>query len=90
MATGALSDIAAMNETLRAVAALPEHGAQCLPGRFYTDPDYFRYEVETFLAREWHCLGRADEIRSRVTTSPPGCSTSRCWWCAATMASCAC
>lgn len=62
MATGALSDIAAMNETLRAVAALPEHGAQCLPGRFYTDPDYFRYEVETFLAREWHCLGRADEI----------------------------
>ena len=51
-----------MNETLRQVAALPEHQAQCLPGRFYTDPDYFRYEVETFLAKQWHCLGRVDEI----------------------------
>ncbi|MBY6262732.1 aromatic ring-hydroxylating dioxygenase subunit alpha [Azospirillum sp. 412522] len=51
-----------MNDTLRAVAALPEHAARCLPGRFYTDPDYFRYEVETFLSKEWHCLGRADEI----------------------------
>lgn len=54
--------MAAMSETLHAVAALPEHEAQCLPGRFYTDPDYFRYEVETFLSKEWHCLGRADEI----------------------------
>lgn len=54
--------IESMNETLRAVAALPEHAAQCLPGRFYTDPDYFRHEVEAFLSKEWHCLGRADEI----------------------------
>ena len=57
-----ISNIAVMNDTLRAVAALPEHRAQCLPGRFYTDLDYFRYEVETFLSKEWHCLGRADEI----------------------------
>ena len=56
------SNIVAMGETLQAVAALPEHEAQCLPGRFYTDPDYFRHEVETFLSREWHCIGRADEI----------------------------
>ena len=54
--------VAAMNETLRTVAALPEHGAQCLPGSFYTDPDYFRYEVETFLSKEWHCVGRSDEL----------------------------
>lgn len=52
----------AMNETLRDVAALPEHQAQCLPGRFYTDPAYFRYEVESFLSKEWHALGRSDEI----------------------------
>lgn len=61
MAT-APSNITAMNDTLHAVAALPEHEAQCLPGRFYTDPDYFRYEVDTFLSKEWHCVGRADEI----------------------------
>ncbi len=51
-----------MNTTLRHVASLPEAEAQCLPGWFYTDPDYFAYEVETFLSREWHCLGRADEV----------------------------
>lgn len=60
--TTAISDIPSMNDRLRVVAGLPEHDAQCLPGRFYTDPDYFRHEVETFLSREWHCLGRADEI----------------------------
>lgn len=57
-----LAELARMNATLKQVAALPEHTAQSLPGRFYTDPDYFRYEVDTYLAREWHCLGRADEI----------------------------
>lgn len=54
--------IDAMNTVLHDVAALPEYEAQCLPGRFYTDPDYFRYEVDTFLSRESHALGRADEI----------------------------
>ncbi|WP_428032102.1 aromatic ring-hydroxylating oxygenase subunit alpha [Ancylobacter sp.] len=56
------TSLAGMNATLQEVAALPEHAAQSLPGRFYTDPDYFRYEVETYLSRDWHCLGRADEI----------------------------
>lgn len=54
--------IARMNETLQRIAALPEHEAQCLPGIFYTDPDYFQHEVETFLMKEWHVLGRADEV----------------------------
>jgi phenylpropionate dioxygenase-like ring-hydroxylating dioxygenase large terminal subunit len=62
MSKATLHTIESLNETLQAVAALPEHGAQCLPGRFYTDPDYFRYEVETFLSKEWHCLGRSDEV----------------------------
>lgn len=51
-----------LTNTLRDIAALPEPEAQCLPGRFYTDPDYFRHEVDTFLSKEWHCLGRADEV----------------------------
>ncbi len=62
MNVGQTANIGAMQDTLRAVAALPEHEARCLPGAFYTDPDYFRHEVEGFLSREWHCLGRADEI----------------------------
>ena len=62
MTSNATSQISTMTNTLREVAALPEHGAQCLPGQFYTNPDYFKFEVETFLSKEWHCIGRADEI----------------------------
>ena len=54
--------ISEMAATLHHVASVPEAEAQCLPGWFYTDPDFFNFEVNTFLAREWHCLGRADEI----------------------------
>ncbi len=57
-----MTTIDSMTATLHDIAALPEHQAQCLPGRFYTDPDYFRHEVDTFLSKEWHCLGRADEV----------------------------
>ncbi len=56
------SQIADMLARLRDIAAVPEHQAVGLPGRFYTDPDFFRFEVETFLSRQWHCLGRTDEI----------------------------
>ncbi len=56
------ASISHMTDTLRIIATLPADQAQTLPGRFYTDPDYFQYEVETFLSREWHCLGRVDEI----------------------------
>ena len=54
--------LAEMSDTLHRVASLPEAEAQCLPGWFYTDPEYFDYEVRTFLSKEWHCLGREDEI----------------------------
>lgn len=54
--------IADLSETLRYVAALPEDFAQCLPGAFYTNPEYFAHEVDSILSSEWHCLGRVDEI----------------------------
>ena len=57
-----MSDVARMTKTLHEVAALPEADARCLPGAFYTDPDFFRFEVDSFLSRQWHCLGRVDEI----------------------------
>ncbi len=59
---GCVSNIANMTKVLHEIAALPESEARCLPGSFYSDPEYFRYEVEAFLSREWHCLGRAEEI----------------------------
>lgn len=54
--------ITEMTTALQAVAALPEAAARCLPGRFYTDPDFFDHEVACLLSRAWHCLGRADEL----------------------------
>src|SRR5690606_32578632 len=40
----------------------PESDARCLPGKFYTCSDFFQFEVETFLKKEWHCVGRVDEV----------------------------
>jgi phenylpropionate dioxygenase-like ring-hydroxylating dioxygenase large terminal subunit len=57
-----MSKTATMNEELASIAGLPEFSAQCLPGHFYTSAEYFAYEVETVLSKEWHCLGRADEV----------------------------
>jgi Rieske 2Fe-2S family protein len=33
-----------------------------LPARFYTNPDYFRREVEHFFFHKWICAGRADQV----------------------------
>lgn len=51
-----------MHRTLQELAALPPDAPRGLPGIFYTSPDYFEWECETILRRNWHCLGRADEI----------------------------
>ncbi|HEX4766783.1 MAG TPA: SRPBCC family protein [Lichenihabitans sp.] len=62
MAATLRTDIEAMIDILGDLAALPEDAARGLPGRFYTDPDFYRFEVEALLSREWHCLGRADQV----------------------------
>ena len=54
--------IAEMNRELARVASFPESAAQCLPGYFYTSPDYFDFEVRTILSKEWHYVGRTDEV----------------------------
>jgi Rieske 2Fe-2S family protein len=33
-----------------------------LPGWYYTDPQYFRLELERFFGNWWFCAGRVDEI----------------------------
>jgi len=53
---------AKMNVELARVASLPERDAKCLPGYFYTSPEYFAYEVDAVLSKEWHYVGRADEV----------------------------
>jgi phenylpropionate dioxygenase-like ring-hydroxylating dioxygenase large terminal subunit len=55
-------DLAQMKAELAYVASLPEAEAQSLPGRFYTDPAFFAHEVDEVLGKEWHCLGRTDEL----------------------------
>ncbi|MCU1717286.1 aromatic ring-hydroxylating oxygenase subunit alpha [Pseudomonas sp. 5P_3.1_Bac2] len=54
--------VAAMVTRLHGVAGLPEAQAQCLPGQFYSCPDFYQFEVESFLKKEWHCVGRVDEL----------------------------
>ncbi len=57
-----MPDLDHMRAELARVARLTESEAQCLPGHFYTDPSYFAHEVDEVLEREWHCLGRSDEV----------------------------
>ena len=55
---------AAFLETLRSIEGKPYDGAYSLPGSFYTDADWLRFECETLFARDWFCVGREEEIAS--------------------------
>ncbi|HEV2102976.1 MAG TPA: hypothetical protein VGR58_09380, partial [Candidatus Acidoferrum sp.] len=33
-----------------------------LPGRYYTDPENFRREMETFFYGMWVCAGRSEQV----------------------------
>ena len=59
MDTGSVEE---MRREIQALAALPADRPFGLPGRFYTDPDYFRHQCANVLRRGWHCIGRTDEI----------------------------
>jgi glycine betaine catabolism A len=37
-------------------------GARTLPGRYYTSPDVLAEERERIFARQWLCIGRADQL----------------------------
>ena len=47
---------------LQRIAVLPPDRPTGLSGMFYTDPAYFDWERRELLRRQWHCLGRADEL----------------------------
>lgn len=48
------------------ICGMPNSDAQSvattLPARYYTDPDFFRDELERFYCQTWICAGRADQI----------------------------
>lgn len=51
-----------LSHALQSIAARPADAPFGLPGRAYTDPDWFAHEAATVLRRGWHCLGRVDEV----------------------------
>ncbi len=38
--------------------------AKTLPARYYTDPEFFRDELERFYCESWVCVGRAEQVAS--------------------------
>lgn len=56
--------VTAMRHELAEIAASPVDAPRGPSGRFYTDPAYFEYECKTVLRKNWHCVGRADELAS--------------------------
>ena len=36
--------------------------ARTLPARYYTDPEYFARELDTFFRERWICVGRTEEV----------------------------
>ena len=38
--------------------------AKTLPGRYYTDPENYRAELERFYCESWVCAGREDQIKN--------------------------
>tara|TARA_R110002072_G_scaffold116613_1_gene247189 strand:+ start:2525 stop:3679 length:1155 start_codon:yes stop_codon:yes gene_type:complete len=51
-----------MRHELALIANAPAGAPRGPSGRFYTDPAYFDYERKTVLRKNWHCVGRADEL----------------------------
>lgn len=61
-ANSGASDLAQMRQDLAGCAATPDAAPQGLPGRFYSDANFFDHECRTVLRRGWHCVGRSDEF----------------------------
>ena len=58
-----------MTVAVDAIAVALQDGAgrghdrgRTMPAAFYTDPDFLALEREHLFAREWHCVGRVEEV----------------------------
>jgi len=54
--------LATVRDALGAVLETGHEDAWTMPSAFYTDPDLTALEVEHLFKREWHCVGRIEEI----------------------------
>ncbi|HKG94944.1 MAG TPA: Rieske 2Fe-2S domain-containing protein, partial [Gemmatimonadaceae bacterium] len=41
---------------------IPTHGAQTLPGEYFTSPEVYGAECERIFARRWLCVGREAQL----------------------------
>jgi len=46
------------------MSTLVQPVAKTLPGRYYTDPENFKQELERFYCESWICAGRAELVRA--------------------------
>ena len=54
--------LATVRAALRRALASNHHQARAMPAAFYTDPDLATLEVEHLFKKEWHCVGRVEEV----------------------------
>ena len=57
--------VAEIRSELAEIANAPKGAPRGPSGRFYSDPTYFEYECKTVLRRNWHCVGRVDELANQ-------------------------
>lgn len=56
------SDVDVILSELARIAALPMHQATTMPALAYTSEKFLELEREEIFAKEWVCVGRADEV----------------------------
>lgn len=57
-----LSSLSHITDQILKTAALPLDHAIALPSSAYTDPNYYQWEVENILKRQWLCVGHQSQI----------------------------
>ncbi|MDG2483006.1 MAG: aromatic ring-hydroxylating dioxygenase subunit alpha [Alphaproteobacteria bacterium] len=62
--------LAKVNTALKAALDSSHDAAWTMPSAFYTDPDFTRLEVEHLFKKEWHCVGRIEEIAEKGQWMP--------------------
>ncbi len=56
------ADIAIVREELARLATLPLERAETLPPQAYLSSEIYDLEVERIFRRDWHCVGRVDQM----------------------------
>jgi phenylpropionate dioxygenase-like ring-hydroxylating dioxygenase large terminal subunit len=57
-----MSGVPTIATALRDAAKRGHESGRTMPAAFYTDPAFTALEIEHLFAKEWHCVGRVEEI----------------------------